>query len=99
MRWQAERWMKVRHLPAAFRHDPRFVLRNGRRMLAPHVPRHRRGDRRWGSRASARRSRATARSARGERDYVDWPDPHPPSSDLDTREAGAPAHLAVLRAG
>jgi len=26
--------MKVRHMPAAFRHSPLFVLRNGRRMLA-----------------------------------------------------------------
>ena len=34
MRWRAERWMKVRHMPTAFRHDPAFVLRNGRRMLA-----------------------------------------------------------------
>src|SRR5215212_900271 len=34
MRWKAERWMKVRHIPAVFRHDPRFVLANGRRMLA-----------------------------------------------------------------
>ena len=34
MRWKAERWMKVRHMPAVFRHDPGFVLRNGRRMLA-----------------------------------------------------------------
>ena len=33
-RWRAERWMKVRHIPAAFAHDPLFVLRNGRRMLA-----------------------------------------------------------------
>ena len=29
MRWRAERWMKVRHMPAALRHDPGFVLRNG----------------------------------------------------------------------
>jgi radical SAM superfamily enzyme YgiQ (UPF0313 family) len=34
MRWKAERWMKVRHIPAAFRHDPGFVLRHGRRMFA-----------------------------------------------------------------
>jgi hypothetical protein len=33
LRWRAERWMKVRHLPAAFRHDPRFVIANGLRML------------------------------------------------------------------
>ena len=33
MRWRAERWMKVRHMPSAFAHDPGFVIRNGRRML------------------------------------------------------------------
>src|SRR5829696_643401 len=32
LRWRAERWMKLRHMPAAFRHDPGFVLRNARRM-------------------------------------------------------------------
>ena len=34
LRWRAERWMKLRHLPSAVRHYPGFVLRNGRRMLA-----------------------------------------------------------------
>ena len=34
LRWRAERWMKVRHLPAVLRHYPLFVLRNGPRMLA-----------------------------------------------------------------
>jgi anaerobic magnesium-protoporphyrin IX monomethyl ester cyclase len=34
MRWRAERWMKLRHIPAAFAHDPLFILRNGLRMLA-----------------------------------------------------------------
>jgi radical SAM superfamily enzyme YgiQ (UPF0313 family) len=34
MRWRAERWMKVRHIPAAFAHDPVFVLKNARRMFA-----------------------------------------------------------------
>jgi hypothetical protein len=33
LRWRAERWMKVRHLPAALKHDPWFVLRNARRMF------------------------------------------------------------------
>jgi radical SAM superfamily enzyme YgiQ (UPF0313 family) len=33
LRWRSERWMKVRHLPKVFRHSPRFVLRNGFRML------------------------------------------------------------------
>ena len=33
-RWRAERWMKLRHMPAALRHDPWFVLTHGRRMFA-----------------------------------------------------------------
>jgi radical SAM superfamily enzyme YgiQ (UPF0313 family) len=34
MRWRAERWMKLRHVPAVFRHYPLFVLRHGRRLFA-----------------------------------------------------------------
>ena len=34
LRWRAERWMKVRHLPAVLRTYPRFVLRHGPAMLA-----------------------------------------------------------------
>ncbi len=34
MRWKAERWMKVRHIPAAFRHNPLFVLKNAPKMFA-----------------------------------------------------------------
>jgi radical SAM superfamily enzyme YgiQ (UPF0313 family) len=34
LRWKAERWMKARHIPAVLRHDPWFVLKNGRKMLA-----------------------------------------------------------------
>jgi len=34
MRWRAERWMKVRHLPHVLRDYPGFVLRHGPRMLA-----------------------------------------------------------------
>jgi anaerobic magnesium-protoporphyrin IX monomethyl ester cyclase len=33
-RWRAERWMKVRHIPKAFRENPAFVLRHARQMLA-----------------------------------------------------------------
>ena len=33
-RWRAERWMKVRHMPAAFRHDPWFVLTHAPQMFA-----------------------------------------------------------------
>jgi radical SAM superfamily enzyme YgiQ (UPF0313 family) len=34
LRWRAERWMKVRHMPAAFRHDPWFIARNAGRMFS-----------------------------------------------------------------
>ena len=34
LRWRAERWMKLRHLPRVLRDYPGFVLRNGPRMLA-----------------------------------------------------------------
>jgi anaerobic magnesium-protoporphyrin IX monomethyl ester cyclase len=33
LRWRAERWMKLRHLPAAFLHSPGFVVRHGISML------------------------------------------------------------------
>jgi hypothetical protein len=32
IRWRSERWMKLRHLPAALRHSPWFGLRNAARM-------------------------------------------------------------------
>jgi len=34
LRWRAERWMKVRHMPAAFLHSPSFVLRHTPAMMA-----------------------------------------------------------------
>jgi anaerobic magnesium-protoporphyrin IX monomethyl ester cyclase len=33
LRWRADRWMKVGHMPAALAHNPGFVLRNGLKML------------------------------------------------------------------
>jgi len=33
LRWRAERWMKARHMPVAFAHNPLFVLRHARKML------------------------------------------------------------------
>jgi hypothetical protein len=33
MRWRAERWIKVRHMPDAFAHDTWFVLTHWHRML------------------------------------------------------------------
>lgn len=34
MRWRAERWMKLRHMPVALKHDPMFVIKNGPKMFA-----------------------------------------------------------------
>jgi radical SAM superfamily enzyme YgiQ (UPF0313 family) len=34
LRWKAERWMKVRHMPAVLRRRPGFVLRNAPTLLA-----------------------------------------------------------------
>jgi anaerobic magnesium-protoporphyrin IX monomethyl ester cyclase len=34
LRWRAERWMKLKHLPAAFLHSPWFSLRHSPAMLA-----------------------------------------------------------------
>ena len=74
MRWKAERWMKVRHMPAVFRHDPGFVLRNGHRMLAHTF----RGST-WRSALGLEDARTVFRRYRAirarEREYVDWPDP------------------------
>jgi radical SAM superfamily enzyme YgiQ (UPF0313 family) len=33
LRWRAERWMKLKHMPAAIRHHPAFVARHGLSML------------------------------------------------------------------
>jgi anaerobic magnesium-protoporphyrin IX monomethyl ester cyclase len=34
LRWRAERWMKLAHFWPTFRHNPFFVLRHGREMVA-----------------------------------------------------------------
>ena len=74
MRWKAERWMKVRHLPAVLRHDPAFVLRHARRMMAHTF----RGST-WKSALGLEDSRTVFRRYKAiraqERKYLDWPDP------------------------
>ena len=99
MRWRAERWMKVRHMATAFRHDPAFVLRNGRRMFAHTF----RGST-WRSAVGLESERDAFSRYRAmrlrERNYMDWPDPHPPASDLDTQDARTQPHVPiVLKAG
>jgi radical SAM superfamily enzyme YgiQ (UPF0313 family) len=74
VRWKAERWMKVRHMPAAFRHDPTWIARNARRLLA-----HTFRGTTWRSVLGLEDSRAVFERYRAirarERQYVDWPDP------------------------
>jgi radical SAM superfamily enzyme YgiQ (UPF0313 family) len=74
MRWKAERWMKVRHLPTVLRHDPGFVLRHVHRMMAHTF----RGSG-WKSVLGLESSRAVFRRYKvireRERNYLDWPDP------------------------
>jgi anaerobic magnesium-protoporphyrin IX monomethyl ester cyclase len=74
IRWRAERWMKVRHMPAALRHYPLFVLRNAPRMLAHTF----RGSS-WRSVLGLEDARAVfARYKairRAEREYLDYADP------------------------
>jgi len=87
MRWKAERWMKVRHMPAVFRHDPLFVVRNGSRMLA-----HTFRGTTWRSALGLEDARSVFRRYRAirarERQYVDWPDPIAAVSAPDAKTAG-----------
>lgn len=77
LRWRAERWMKMRHLPVVLRHDPLFVLRHGHQMLGHTF----RGStwKSWlgleSSRAVFQRFRAMRRA---EREYL----PEPPSPSV-----------------
>jgi hypothetical protein len=91
--------MKVRHMATAILHDPAFVIGYGRRMFAHTF----RGST-WRSAFGLEEERAAFSRYRairqGERNYVDWPDPHPPSSDLDVQDAEArPLVPVVVRAG
>jgi len=74
MRWRAERWMKVRHIPTAFRLHPGFVLKHGRGMMA-----HTFRGTTWRSLIGLESVRDTFRRYRQiraqEREYLAWPDP------------------------
>jgi radical SAM superfamily enzyme YgiQ (UPF0313 family) len=80
LRWKADRWMKLRHIPAAFRLYPRFVLTHGRRMLA-----HTFRGTTWRSLVGLESSRDVFRRYKQirekERNYLDAPDPVPPGAD------------------
>ena len=96
MRWRAERWMKVRHMRDAFRHDPGFVLRHGYRMLA-----HTFRGTSWRSALGLESSRDVFRRYKAirqrERQYIDWPDPLPNASQLVAKPSAAPAVVPVIR--
>jgi radical SAM superfamily enzyme YgiQ (UPF0313 family) len=88
LRWRAERWMKVRHMPAALRHSPWFVLRYWPAMLA-----HTFTGSTWRSalgleseRAVFERFRAARRRERDEMVGADLPEPAAPPG---AREAAA----------
>jgi anaerobic magnesium-protoporphyrin IX monomethyl ester cyclase len=74
LRWRAERWMKLRHLPSVLRHYPGFVLRNAHRMC-----RHTFRGSSWRSALGLQEDRDVFRRYKGiraaEREYV--PDPSP----------------------
>ena len=96
LRWKAERWMKVRHMPAVFQHDPVFVLRNGHRMLA-----HTFRGTTWRSVLGLEDARAVFRRYRAirarEREYVDWPDPIAAGSapDAGSQPEGSPIPVVL----
>jgi radical SAM superfamily enzyme YgiQ (UPF0313 family) len=69
LRWRAERWIKLRHFPQAFRHSPLFCLRHGPAMIR-HVFRGS-SPRNWLAREPARAAFARYRRHRAaERDAV-----------------------------
>jgi len=94
LRWKADRWMKVRHIPAAFRLYPGFVLKNGRRMLA-----HTFRGTSWRSVLGFEGSRDVFRRYKQirakERQYLDTPDPLPTGTD--TSYVAPATSVAVLR--
>jgi radical SAM superfamily enzyme YgiQ (UPF0313 family) len=86
MRWRAERWMKVRHLPAVLRAYPGFVLRHAPKMLAHTF----RGST-WRSALGLESAREVFRRykerRRGEREYL--PEIEPALSTARTPRQGA----------
>jgi radical SAM superfamily enzyme YgiQ (UPF0313 family) len=81
LRWRADRWMKVRHMPAAIRLYPGFVFTHARRMMA-----HTFRGTTWRSVLGLESSRESFRRYKQirarERTYLDWPDPAPSDPDV-----------------
>ena len=81
LRWRADRWMKVRHMPAAIRLYPGFIVRHARQMMA-----HTFRGTTWRSALGLESSREAFRRYKQirarERMYLDWPDPAPSDPDV-----------------
>jgi radical SAM superfamily enzyme YgiQ (UPF0313 family) len=81
LRWRADRWMKVRHMPQAMRLYPGFIIKNARRMMS-----HTFRGTTWRSLLGLESSRDAFRRFKQirarERTYLDWPDPAPADPDV-----------------
>jgi radical SAM superfamily enzyme YgiQ (UPF0313 family) len=81
LRWRADRWMKVRHMPAAMRLYPGFIIRHAHQMMA-----HTFRGTTWRSALGLESSREAFRRYKQirarERTYLDWPDPAPSDPDV-----------------
>jgi radical SAM superfamily enzyme YgiQ (UPF0313 family) len=89
LRWRAERWMKVRHLPKVLRAYPGFVLSHGPQMLAHTF----RGST-WRSALGFESDRQVFRRYKAirasEREYVSDPDPTSRELQVPNRAPGRP---------
>jgi radical SAM superfamily enzyme YgiQ (UPF0313 family) len=81
LRWRADRWMKVRHMPAALRLYPGYIIKHARRMMS-----HTFRGTTWRSLLGLESSRDAFRRYKQirarERVYLDWPDPAPSDPDV-----------------
>jgi radical SAM superfamily enzyme YgiQ (UPF0313 family) len=81
LRWRADRWMKVRHIPAAIRLYPGFIARHARQMFA-HTFRGMTWRSLFGLESSREVFRRYKQIRARERTYLEWPDPAPNQPDV-----------------
>jgi len=88
LRWKADRWMKVRHMPAAIRLYPRFIARNALRMLG-HTFRGTTWRSLLGLESAQDVFQRYRRIRAREREYLEWPDPLAARMPADEHEVAA----------
>jgi radical SAM superfamily enzyme YgiQ (UPF0313 family) len=81
LRWRADRWMKVRHMPAAMRLYPGFIVRHARQMMA-HTFRGTTWRTLLGLESAREAFRRYKQIRARERIYLEWPDPAPEDPDV-----------------